>query len=90
VTVTKNSIFEKKKKSLFLTFSCPSKKREIMSTIVSVRDPSDHFQEIVSRIYLGSCDAFTKETITQKKITHVLSLGDFSNELDLPVQYKVR
>lgn len=61
-----------------------------MSSIVSVRDPSDICQEIVSRIYLGSCEAFTKEFVTQKKITHVLSLGDFSNDLDLPVEYKVR
>ncbi|KAI9255914.1 dual specificity phosphatase [Helicostylum pulchrum] len=59
-----------------------------MSSIVSVRDPSDICQEIVSRIYLGSCEAFTKEFVTQKKITHVLSLGDFSNDLDLPVEYK--
>lgn len=55
-----------------------------------MRDPTDHCQEIVSRIYLGSSDAFTKENITEKKITHVLSLGDFSNDLDLNVEYKVR
>lgn len=61
-----------------------------MSSIVSVRDPSDIAQEIVSRIYLGTCEAFNKEWITQKKITHVLSIGDFSNDLGLPVEYKVR
>lgn len=62
-----------------------------MSAITSVRDPKEPcLQEIVSRIYLGSCEAFTKETVTEKKITHVLSLGDFSNDLDLAVEYKVR
>lgn len=61
-----------------------------MSSIISVRDPNDTCQEIVSRIYLGSCDAFTKEFVAQKKITHVLSIGSFNNELDLNVEYKVR
>lgn len=62
-----------------------------MSTITSVRDPNEAcYQEIVSRIYLGSCEAFTKEIITEKRVTHVLSLGDFSNDLDLAVEYKVR
>ena len=59
-----------------------------MSSITSVRDPGDHLQEIVSRIYLGDAEAFNKETIAQKKITYVLSLGDFSNDLELPVEYK--
>jgi hypothetical protein len=58
--------------------------------ITSIRDIDEPcFQEIVSRIYLGSCEAYTKETITEKKITHILSLGDFSNDLNLQVEYKV-
>lgn len=61
-----------------------------MSSIVSVRDPNEFCQEIVSRIYLGSSEAFNKEFITQKKITHVLSIGDFNNDLDLKVEYKVK
>jgi hypothetical protein len=58
--------------------------------ITSVRDVDEPcYQEIIPRIYLGSCDAFTKEIITEKKITHVLSLGDFANDLNLDVEYKV-
>lgn len=59
--------------------------------ITSIRDTDEAcFQEIVSRIYLGSCEAYTKETIEKKKITHILSLGDFSNDLNIKVEYKVR
>lgn len=58
--------------------------------ITSVRDTDEPcMQEIIPRIYLGSCEAFTKENITDKKITHVLSLGDFSNDLNLDIEYKV-
>jgi hypothetical protein len=59
--------------------------------ITSIRDTDEPcFQEIVSRIYLGSCEAYTKDTIIEKKITHILSLGDFSNDLNLQVEYKVK
>lgn len=58
--------------------------------ITSVRDVDEPcYQEIVSRIYLGTCEAFKKEIITEKKITHVLSLGDFNNDLDVKLEYKV-
>ncbi|OBZ89656.1 Dual specificity protein phosphatase 12 [Choanephora cucurbitarum] len=58
-------------------------------SITSVRDPDESpCHEIVSRIYLGSCEAFTKEILTEKKITHVLSLGDFTNTLDMDIEYK--
>lgn len=58
--------------------------------ITSVRDVDEPcYQEIVSRIYLGTCEAFKKEIITEKKITHVLSLGDFNNDLDVKIEYKV-
>lgn len=57
--------------------------------ITSVRDTNEvSFQEIIPRIYLGSCESFTKEIIAETKITHVLSLGDFSNDLD-NIEYKV-
>lgn len=59
-------------------------------SITSVRDVDEPcYQEIVSRIYLGSCEAFKKDIITEKKITHVLSLGDFDNDLDVKIEYKV-
>lgn len=59
-------------------------------SITSVRDVDEPcYQEIVSRIYLGSCEAFKKDVITDKKITHVLSLGDFDNDLDVKIEYKV-
>ncbi|KAF1796716.1 dual specificity phosphatase [Mucor lusitanicus] len=58
-------------------------------SITSVRDVDEPcYQEIVSRIYLGSCEAFKKDIITEKKITHVLSLGDFDNDLDVKIEYK--
>lgn len=58
--------------------------------ITSVRDVDEPcYQEIIPRIYLGTCEAFTQDVITDKKITHVLSLGDFNNDLNLAVEYKV-
>lgn len=58
--------------------------------ITSVRDVDEPcYQEIVSRIYLGSCEAFKKDIIIEKKITHVLSLGDFENDLNVKIEYKV-
>ncbi|KAI8986412.1 dual specificity phosphatase [Pilobolus umbonatus] len=57
--------------------------------IVSMKDPLDpHLHEIVSRIFLGDCESFTKETLIKHKISHVLSVGNFSNDLDLPIEYK--
>ncbi|KAI9280370.1 dual specificity phosphatase [Sporodiniella umbellata] len=57
--------------------------------VTSVRETDEPcFQEILPRIYLGSYESVTKEVMTDKKITHVLSLGDFSNDLDLKVEYK--
>jgi hypothetical protein len=58
--------------------------------IMSVQDPTEPLQEIVSRIYLGSYDAFKKDILAEKKITHVLSLGDFENDLGIPLEYKVK
>ncbi|RCI01401.1 dual specificity phosphatase 12 [Rhizopus stolonifer] len=44
-------------------------------------------QQIVSRIFLASYEAVTKETLKENKITHVLSLGDFNYQSD-GIQYK--
>ncbi|KAI8968317.1 protein-tyrosine phosphatase-like protein [Mycotypha africana] len=58
-------------------------------SITSVRDPMEpHCVEIVSRIYLGDCEAFNKDELTEKKITHVLSLGAFENDLHVNIEYK--